>query len=92
MKKPIAIIIPFILLSIVCGCHHTQPITAQPVYAGSETLYQYRWNLMELNGQPADAGTPNTAFLLFYPGQVNRVSGSTGCNRLTGTFEISGVL
>lgn len=26
---------------------------------------------------------------MFYPGQVSRVSGSTGCNRLNGTFELS---
>lgn len=91
MRKKIIFIVPFALLVTIYSCHHTRPITAQPLYGGSETLYQYRWNLAELNGQPIATGNSDTAHLLFYPGQVNRVSGSTGCNRLTGTFELSGV-
>ena len=33
----------------------------------------------------------NAAHLLFSPGQVNKVSGSTGCNRLNGNFDLTGV-
>lgn len=87
MKKTICIIIP--LLAIIYGCHRTLPIAAQPISGGSETLFQYRWNLTELNGKPIATPGRDTAYLLFYPGQVSRVSGSTGCNSLTGTFELS---
>lgn len=89
MKK--AIIFYLALLTAVYGCHHTQSATIEPVSSGSEMLYQYRWNLKELHGQPATMGTTDTAHLLFYPGQVGRVSGSAGCNRINGTFELSGV-
>lgn len=78
------------LLNILYSCHHTHLVTTQPTYGGSEMLYQYKWDLTELNNQPVSPGS-DTAHLLFYPGQVNRVSGSAGCNRLNGTFELSGV-
>ena len=88
MKKSIAI--SAALLAIICGCHHTQPVAAQPSSGGSELLYQFKWNLTALNGQPIAAEGRDTAYLLFYPGQVNRVSGSAGCNRLNGTVELTG--
>lgn len=91
MKKSIAITISFLLLAIMFGCRHIRSATSPAEYGGSEMLYQYKWNLTELNGKPVPTGTTDTAQLLFYPGQVNRVSGSTGCNRLNGTFELSGV-
>lgn len=91
MKKTITIIIPFAILAIIYGCHHTRPIATQPAYGGSETLFEYKWNLTDLNGQPIATGSRDTPHLLFYPGQVSRVSGSTGCNRLNGTFELSTV-
>lgn len=57
---------------------------------GSEMFYMYKWNLTELSGQAVTAGNPeNTPHLIFYAGQVGRISGHTGCNRLTGTFELS---
>lgn len=89
MRKTIILIIPFALLAIIYGCHHTRPIAAQPPSGGSETLFEYKWILTELNGQPLGTGNRDTAHLLFFPGQVSRVSGSGGCNRLNGTFELS---
>lgn len=54
---------------------------------GSEKLYAHRWTLTELDGQPVTpAGTDRDAHLLF--ATPNRVTGSTGCNRLTGTYEL----
>lgn len=89
MKRAITIIIPFTLLAVFYSCHHIRPIAAPPASGGSETLFQYRWNLTDLNGQPIAIGSRDTPHLLFYPGQVSRVSGSTGCNRLNGNFELS---
>ncbi len=66
--------------------------TAIPVQVeqGSEELYRYRWELKEMNQQQvAKDKRPNFA-LLFTPGQQNRVSGIGGCNRLSGSFELSG--
>ena len=89
MKKAITIIISFAILAMLYSCHHIKPIAAPSVSGGSETLFQYRWNLTDLDGQPIAVGSRDTPHLLFYPGQVSRVSGSTGCNRLNGTFELS---
>ncbi|MBA2563201.1 MAG: META domain-containing protein [Chitinophagaceae bacterium] len=62
------------------------------VSGGSENFFANRWLLMEVDGQPVStSGDNREAHLLFYPGQLSRVSGSTGCNNLNGTFELSGV-
>jgi heat shock protein HslJ len=62
-----------------------------PVTGGSELLYRYQWELSELNGESIKFNINDSkAFLQFSPGQINSVSGSTSCNRLTGSFELSG--
>ena len=72
------------------GCQATKPATlAEPFGGGSEKLFAHRWTLTEADGQPvASTGDAREAHLLFFP--QNRLSGSTGCNRLTGTFELTG--
>ncbi len=57
---------------------------------GSEMLYMYRWYLSEINQKEVRSENSRTAHLLFSPGQVSTVAGFTGCNRLSGTFELSG--
>lgn len=57
---------------------------------GSEVLFMFRWELKELNGNSIGVDKRAQFFLLFTPGQVGRVSGKGGCNRLTGTFELEG--
>ena len=62
---------------------------AEPPGGGSEKLYTHRWTLTEAAGQPVTpTGDAREALLLFSP--PNRLSGATGCNRLTGTFELTG--
>ncbi len=71
----------FFCAAMQTSCSSTQPTGS----GGSETLYQFQWNLAELNGKAVNLSMlPNMSFT---PGQVNRVSGSTGCNRFTGIFE-----
>ena len=70
----------------------TLPPPSQNSGGGSENFFANRWVLVEVEGQPVTSPDTNReAHLLFYPGQVSRVSGSTGCNNLNGTFELSGV-
>lgn len=57
-------------------------------HQGSEALYQYTWNLLELEGTAVTSF--KTPYLQFSQGQVNRVSGNTGCNELSGAFVLSG--
>jgi heat shock protein HslJ len=73
-------------ICILFSCSNTKTTTGTA--SGSEILYQQQWNLTSLNGQTVPSTT--TAHLLFTAGQINRVSGSTGCNRLSGVYELSG--
>ena len=65
------------------------PTSSEPAGGGSEKLYAHRWALTEASGQlVAPTGNAKEAHLLFFP--PNRLGGSTGCNRLNGTFELTG--
>jgi heat shock protein HslJ len=50
------------------------------------TLFGKRWTLIEMEDRRFSAGEP----YIEIDGDQKRVSGSSGCNRLTGTFEIVG--
>lgn len=53
-------------------------------------LTQNHWVLVELQGQPViHAGTNKRASLEF-TAEGNKVTGSTGCNRMFGTYTLSG--
>ena len=85
--------IPFIISIILLftSCHSVKPVApATPESGGSEKFYASKWSLREVEGLtllPSSVG--KEAYLLFFPGQVSKVSGSTGCNKLNGTFELS---
>ena len=73
----------FILVSMALftSCSNTKN-TSQ---GGSESLFAYAWTLAELGGQPVNlSNKPN---MVFTAGKINQLAGSTGCNRITGTFE-----
>jgi heat shock protein HslJ len=78
--------VAIVLLVLLSNCTNTKKQTAAT--GGSELLYASQWNLTELNSTPV---TEAKAHLLFFPGQVTRVSGNAGCNNLTGTVELTGV-
>ena len=87
-KKITIITSALAIFFLVAGCQSTKPVIAS-ASGGSEMLFMHQWNLTELKGETVviTAGTqPN---LLFFPGQMSRVSGSTGCNKLNGSFVLS---
>lgn len=91
MKKIFLSLFAATLFFMLNSCHSSKPISG-PLAAGSEMLYQYKWYLSELQSQPFTfIKNNNYAYLLFTPGQQNRVTGSTGCNRLTGSYDLKGV-
>ncbi len=91
MKKTFFCITSLAIIIFIVGCHSTKPVTGG-TSGGSEMLYKNKWYLTELQGQPFSfIGNDNYAHLLFSPGQPNRVTGSTGCNRLNGSYDLSGV-
>lgn len=75
------------------SCIEDAPATASVPQAslngGSELLYAYKWKLAKLNGKVIE-GLPEQRIpeLGFTAGQENRVAGTTGCNRLTGSFDL----
>ena len=90
MKKNVLYHFSVTLFFMLSGCTSSKPIVGGTP-GGSEMLYQNQWNLIELKGKPIISSSDETPHLLFSPGQVNKVSGSTGCNRLNGSFELTGV-
>ena len=58
--------------------------------ADSTPLLGTAWTLTELDGHPPVATTGNNRAQLVLDGSQNRYSGSSGCNRLTGTIELKG--
>ncbi|MEO6315573.1 MAG: META domain-containing protein [Chitinophagaceae bacterium] len=83
---------PFLLAAFLfmSGCHSGKA-HGGVVPGGSEMLYQYKWYLTELQGrQYTFIGNDNYAHLLFSAGKPNKVSGSTGCNRISGSYDLKG--
>lgn len=77
-------LIPSILLLMQCSSSKL----SKPAAGGSEHLYMHKWVLSELNGKAT--GNAKAAYLLLSPGQLISVTGSTGCNRITGTATLNG--
>ena len=75
----------FSFLAIVFGLvlvlgHPAQAVTA---------LTGSTWQVVDIGGNPVAAGRPERQpHLVFSP--EGRISGSTGCNRLTGTYQLDG--
>lgn len=66
----------------------TSPATPSP--AAPNGLRGTRWMLIELNGKPVVSMNPkNPAYLMLATDQ-KRYSGSSGCNQITGTFQLNG--
>lgn len=75
-----------VAMGLFSGCSNSK--TAKPAAGGSEQLFMYKWSLIELEGSAV--AKDSKAHLLFYPGQVTRVAGNAGCNRLTGSLTLAG--
>lgn len=83
LYKRISIIVLTAVLFAACKTPRDSKI------AIADKLYQYRWKLVELNGQlPTPANT--TPYLEFTKENEARVAGFAGCNRLSGSFALTG--
>lgn len=77
----------FLPLSILLfACNNSKTVTGAP-NGGSELLYQSIWKLTEVQSSAVPAETK--ANLALTPGEVNKATGNTGCNRMNGTFVLS---
>ena len=88
LKKITITTLALSIFILMAGCHSTKPVIAV-ASGGSEMLFMNQWNLTELDGRSVVINAGTQAHLLFFPGQISRVSGSTGCNKLNGSFVLS---
>lgn len=85
--KSLLLVFSWLLTAVLFGQCSTTKLSKPPA-GGSEHLYMHKWVLATINGKPVDSS--KEAYLLFSPGQLIRVTGSTGCNRITGTATLNG--
>ena len=90
-RKVITSIAAISIMLLVAACHSTKLFNTVPSSGGSELLFKYQWNLIEMQAQSFTVSSGNIPHLLFFPGKISTVSGSTGCNKLKGSFELSNV-
>lgn len=73
------------------GCAAQQSdVPTSPSSPGSPSLLGTTWTAFELEGQPVDTREPQRQPSLLLAADGARVSGSTGCNRVSGTFTHQG--
>ena len=84
MFKPSTVFFAGPVLAMLFACTTTRtPPPASP-------LENITWRLVELNGQAALPGPNQSTAQLRFEGDSGRVTGSTGCNRLTGPYTRDG--
>lgn len=82
--KPTHLILFFLLIIGLSACQ-TSPEPA----AATVTLGNYKWELIELDGQAVSKdGVNETPHLIFLESE-QRIAGSAGCNRIMGGYEMS---
>lgn len=64
-------------------------LVVEPARAAAKPL-EGTWQLVELDGEPVPPAGAVRAPHLVFDAEETRVSGSGGCNRLAGSFELSG--
>jgi copper homeostasis protein (lipoprotein) len=65
-------------------------IPTSPSSPSGPVLIGTMWNAVEIDGQPLAASTSQLRPGIVLSGEGNRVTGATGCNRISGTFTQEG--
>ena len=89
---PVRTVFMLALLAGGCaGCAAQQSdVPTSPSVAGGPSLLGTTWTAFEIEGQPVDAREPQRQPSLLLSADGDRVSGSTGCNRIFGMFTHQG--
>ncbi|HMO62058.1 MAG TPA: META domain-containing protein [Ferruginibacter sp.] len=72
-------------LVMYSNCSNTKKTTTAAT-ADSDVLFKNLWKLTEINGEKVPSASK--AMLEFTQEEGGRVSGNTGCNRITGTYTL----
>lgn len=89
MKNYISTVAVLTFIIILSSCSNTKNATAlseETKKNQKEMLYQNEWKLITLHSKNVD--TESKVSITFTAGQPDKVSGYTGCNRMTGSFEL----
>jgi heat shock protein HslJ len=82
--------------SFACAAHPagtdegSPPPSASDAAAPDSPLRDTHWQLVRLGDAPVEEVEPQRAPHLVFAADAPRVSGSGGCNRITGSFELAG--
>lgn len=55
-----------------------------------QSVTETHWNLVELEGSAVSAKTPESQPYIYLQAEGDKLSGSGGCNRLFGSYDLSG--
>ena len=66
------------------------PVSQAVMLAQSEGLENTHWTLVELNGQPVEAGSTDKEAYFELDPKGKTLQGLTGCNRMSGGYETRG--
>ena len=89
---PVRTVFMLALLAGGCaGCAAQQSdAPTSPSVPGGPSLVGTTWTAFEIEGQPVDIREPRRQPSLLLSADGDRVSGATGCNRMSGTFTHQG--
>ena len=71
------------------AAHNQSAQNATPT-ASSPSLTETQWNLIELNGSPVNVRPTESQPYIYLQVQGDRLSGSGGCNRFFGSYDLNG--
>ncbi len=80
-------------LGIAANPAAAQGLATEPASATAATSrppQEIHWNLIELEGSPVTASTPESQPYIYLQAQGDKLSGSGGCNRLFGSYDLNG--
>jgi heat shock protein HslJ len=94
MISPRTILAVATVATVACVCAGCATQQADgptsPSAPGRAPLLGTTWTATEIDGQPVDANEPQRHPSILLSAEGDRVSGSTGCNRISGTFTQQG--
>lgn len=85
-----AVLIASISHSATSALAQISALASQAASTAIRSPREVHWNLIELDGSPIEASNAESQPYIYLQAQGDRLSGSLGCNRLLGSYDLSG--